>query len=257
MQPQSGYATGSITTQNLNPNSGVPTPGSFVQLPLTGTFDTIALQIVGTYTGVLSLQGTVDGVNWITFGGAQALTNLNTAVQSANIASATQGVFQADVASFQAVRLTALAAVTGTAVVSIGGTAANGMTGLDTPVTLSGTVTTTPNTAASAISLNAAATTNATSSKASAGSLYEISAANMSAAIKYLKLYNKASAPTVGTDVPVLTIPIPANGEASREFGALGKRFTTGIAFALTGAQAIADATALTAGDVQVHGTFI
>jgi hypothetical protein len=43
----------------------------------------------------------------------------------------------------------------------------------------------------------------------------------------------------------------------SYEFGANGKRFTTGIAFAITGAQAIADTTAVAAGDVQVHGSYI
>jgi hypothetical protein len=263
MQPTQGYATGSITTQNLNPNSGVPTPGSFVALPLTAIYDTIALQVFGTWGAqALSLQATVDGVNWITYAGAQSLTNLNTGAQTANIAAGTQGVFQADVASFQGVRLTQLTAgMTGTAVVSIAGTSANGVTGLDTPVALGagsaliGQVT--PSTTKSQISLNSAATTNATSTKASAGAIYEISASNMTAAIKYLKLYNKASAPTVGTDVPVLTIPIPANGFVAVPFGELGKVFATGIAFAITGAQAIADTTALAAGDVQLHGTYI
>jgi hypothetical protein len=257
MQPTQGYASGAITTQNLNPNSGVPTPGSFVALPLTAIYDTIALQVVGTYTGVLSLQGTVDGVNWITFGGAQALTNLNTAVQSANIASATQGIFQADVASFQAVRLTALAAVTGTATVSIGGTSANGMTGLDTPVTIAGGLTIGTLPSGTGANLTAAATTNATSVKATAGNLFELTLDNFSAAPKFFKLYNKASAPTVGTDVPVLTVEVAANASRTIEFGNIGKRLATGIAYALTGAQAVADTTALAAGDMHVSLTYI
>lgn len=260
MQPTQGFATGSITTQNLNPNSGVPTPGSFVLLPVGASYDTIALQVVGTYTGALSLQGTVDGVNWITFGGAQSLTNLNSGAQTATIASAVQGVFQADVASFQSVRLSALAAVTGTAVVSIAGTSNNGITGLDTPVTISGTVATT--TTATPVSptdfaLTSAATTNATVVKATAGQLFEVTADNMTAAAKFLKLYRKATAPTVGTDVPILTIDIGANTHVAREFGAVGKKFLTGIVYALTGAQPVADTTALAAGDVHVHGSFI
>src|SRR4051812_15077088 len=42
-----------------------------------------------------------------------------------------------------------------------------------------------------------AATTNATSVKGSAGTVYGIQAFNTSGATKFLKLYNKASAPTV------------------------------------------------------------
>ena len=56
--------------------------------------------------------------------------------------------------------------------------------------------------------VNNAATTNATSTKASAGTVYGIIVANASAETRYLKVYNKASAPTVGTDTPVLTFPV-------------------------------------------------
>jgi hypothetical protein len=38
--------------------------------------------------------------------------------------------------------------------------------------------------------------------KASAGQVYSLFVSNINAAVRYLKLYNKASAPTVGTDVP-------------------------------------------------------
>jgi len=258
MQPTSGYKSGTISAQNSNPNSGVATANSTVQLPQATDYDTVAIQVAGTYTGALSLQGTVDGTNWITLGGAQALTNINTGAQVAAIPSAATGIWQADVSGFQSVRISANAAVTGSAVVSIAGTAQSGVVGIDTPIQIAtGQAVTVAQPSPSAISLNSAATTNATNSKATAGSLFEISASNMTASIKYLKLYNKATAPTVGTDVPVLTIPIPANGMAALEFGANGKRFTTGIAFAITGLQAIADATAVAAGDVQVHGSYI
>lgn len=257
MQPTSAYKQGNITTQNLVP-AGVATANSAVQLPQATDYDTVAIQVTGTYTGALSLQGTVDGATWVTLGGTQALTNINTGAQSATIASGTTGIFQADVSGFQSVRVTGLAAMTGTAVVSIAGTAQSGVVGIDTPIQIAtGQTVTVAQPTPSAISLNSAATTNATNSKATAGSLFEISASNMTASAKFLKLYNKATAPTVGTDVPVLTIPIPANGQISLEFGANGKRFTTGIGFAITGAQAIADTTAVAAGDVQVHGSYI
>ncbi len=97
---------------------------------------------------------------------------------------------------------------------------------------------------------SAAATTNATSAKASAGDLFHVEAMNTTASVKFLKIYNKASAPTVGTDTPVLTIALPpSNAAFSRSFPT-PLYFSTGIAFALTGAAADADATALAAADV-------
>ncbi len=89
-----------------------------------------------------------------------------------------------------------------------------------------------------------AASTNATSVKASAGQVYTVYAHNINAAVRYLKLYNKASAPTVGTDTPVLTIPIPGNtagAGAVLDTGGMGIAFGTGIALAITTGVADAD----------------
>ena len=119
-------------------------------------------------------------------------------------------------------------------------------------VTISGTPTVTANEGTPATgtgqTLTSAASTNATSVKASAGSLMEASIFNVTAATIYLKFYNKASAPTVGTDVPILTVPVAAGAVWAAEFGRFGKRFATGIAFAITGAAAATDATAIAAG---------
>jgi hypothetical protein len=106
--------------------------------------------------------------------------------------------------------------------------------------------------------LNSAATTNATSVKATAGTLYQATLTNVSAAAKFVKLYNKASAPTVGTDVPVATYQLLTSAGASTyQFGAQGWRFNLGIALAITGGLAIADSTAVAAGDVQVHLDYV
>jgi hypothetical protein len=96
--------------------------------------------------------------------------------------------------------------------------------------------------------VSAAASTNATSAKASAGDLHRIRGYNASAAVRYLKIYNKASAPTVGTDTPVLTYALAP----SREFdiNVAGFYFSTGIAYALTTGSADADTGALTLADV-------
>lgn len=100
-----------------------------------------------------------------------------------------------------------------------------------------------------------AASTNATSVKASAGNLYGLHASNINAAVRYLKLYNKASAPTVGTDTPVMTLAIPGattGGRLDVEF-AMPLSFATGIAFALTTGVADSDTGAVAANEQVVN----
>lgn len=97
--------------------------------------------------------------------------------------------------------------------------------------------------------IQAAGSTNATSVKAAEGRVYGWSLTNTSAALKYVKLYNKAAAPTVGTDVPVLTIGLPATSTVTVALP-FGIAFRTGIAYAITGVSTDADTTAVTANDV-------
>lgn len=97
-----------------------------------------------------------------------------------------------------------------------------------------------------------AASTNATSVKGSAGQVYGWYLFNANAATRYLKLYNKASAPTVGTDTPVLTIPIPGGSAANVEF-TNGIPFATGIALALTTGVADSDTGAVAANEIVVN----
>lgn len=98
--------------------------------------------------------------------------------------------------------------------------------------------------------LSAAASTNATNVKGSAGRIYQIIGYNAANALRYLKLYNKAAAPTVGTDTPVKTIALPPQSAFVIDNADLGRYFSTGISFALTVNVADSDTTALTAGDV-------
>lgn len=97
--------------------------------------------------------------------------------------------------------------------------------------------------------INAAASTNATSLKASAGNIDAIDVFNPAAYNVFLKLYNKASAPTVGTDTPVMTIPVQAGGGYSKTWPK-GFFFSTGIAYAITKLQADSDTTVVVAGDL-------
>jgi hypothetical protein len=100
-----------------------------------------------------------------------------------------------------------------------------------------------------------AASTNATSIKASAGRLHTIAAFNVNAAARYLKIYNKASAPTVGSDTPVLTFAIPGNTAAAGFTidSSIGWALSTGIAIALTTGITDADTGAVAASEIAVN----
>lgn len=98
-----------------------------------------------------------------------------------------------------------------------------------------------------------AATTNATVVKASSAQLVGIVASNVNAAVRYLKLYNKATAPTVGTDVPLLTLSLPLGGvPVVASFGD-GIPFSAGLSFALTTGLADADTAAVAASEIIVQ----
>lgn len=103
--------------------------------------------------------------------------------------------------------------------------------------------------------VSAAASINATVVKASVGRLYRITGFNASAAVRYLKLYNKATAPVPGTDTPVASFRIPASSPIAIDYGSIGLSFAAGISYVLTTGTADADTGALTAGDIE-HLTF-
>lgn len=102
------------------------------------------------------------------------------------------------------------------------------------------------------------ATTNAVSIKASGGNLYSIIGIGLTSTVRYLKLYNKASAPTVGSDTPTMTIPIPANTQGAGVALAfsIGVNFSLGIAIAITSGSADNDTGAIGAGDVILNLTY-
>lgn len=94
----------------------------------------------------------------------------------------------------------------------------------------------------------AAASTNATSLKGSAGQVYEACVNSNATYPVYLKLYNKATSPTVGTDTPVKVIQAQAGVPACMRTEE-GFAFGTGIAWALTKGITDADTTAVLISD--------
>lgn len=125
-----------ITTQNLNPNSGAATANSTVSVTGLDGVASIGIQITGTYTGALTVQGTVDGTNWVTLPANLLSTPFGLYV-SPVIPSATQGYLTGSISGVTAVRVSANAAVTGTATVTIRASSAQGeiqgVQGLVTP----------------------------------------------------------------------------------------------------------------------------
>jgi hypothetical protein len=97
--------------------------------------------------------------------------------------------------------------------------------------------------------VQSAATTNATSTKGSAGVLNQWAFGNNGVGPAYVKFYNKASAPNVGVDTPVFVIYLPATSTVQHAPDA-GIPFATGIAYAITGAATDGDTTAVAADQV-------
>ena len=97
-----------------------------------------------------------------------------------------------------------------------------------------------------------AGSTNATNVKNSAGQVYGIDVSNTNASARYLKLYDKASAPTVGSDTPIGTYLLKA-GELTQLRFPQGKTFASGIGFALTTGVADADTGAVSANEHVVN----
>ena len=230
----------------------------------TGT----ATMSVGTFVFEASIDST-NGTDGTWFAIQAAQTNANTPGTSAALSGIAAGAgnafaWEASVNGNAWVRVRCTVAVTASSTAQwtimrgvyatepIPAIQSHGITGT---VTVAGATTGTPATG-TAYSLETTAVAVAASVKASAGALFELSLSNPTATAAYVKLYNKASAPVPASDVPVLTIPLPANSAVVQQFGALGKRFATGIALGITGAIGKTDTTATVAG-LQIHGTYL
>lgn len=94
--------------------------------------------------------------------------------------------------------------------------------------------------------------TNSTVIKASPGQILALYNSNSSGGIEYLKIYDKATAPVVGTDIPVMTLLLPSSpGGAGAALDVVsGINFIHGIAIATTTGYADADTGVVAAGDI-------
>jgi hypothetical protein len=107
---------------------------------------------------------------------------------------------------------------------------------------------------------SSANSTNATSVKGSSGAVFNMIIHNThsggggggSGSAIAFRLYDKATAPIVGTDVPMIVIHVSANSSKEINFTS-GITFTNGIAYSLTAGDALLNATAVSADGVQLY----
>jgi hypothetical protein len=124
--------SGSITTQNLVP-AGVATAGSAVLFQPAGHASGV-VQVTGTYTGALSLQFSVDNVTWVTSNNPTAFFRTGTSATAGTIGSGLTDIWRFQVGSVPYARITGLAAMTGTAVVTINLSMSSDQTMLAVPI---------------------------------------------------------------------------------------------------------------------------
>ncbi len=267
---QDDYLRGQATQTAIVGNILTPTSGT---TPLDVTkYRSFTCQVVSTGTaGTFIFEGSNNGINFQPIPVYNQALVVRVPIITAITATNTQIMYEG-ACNFKFLRLRIVSTITGgslqahtifmhtplgaTSQVVSNGTAANLLATVSGTLTSAGTTTNTPATP-TASAINSAATTNATSIKASAGTVYNVLVSNTGASTRYVKLYNKASAPTVGTDIPVITISIPTNGTVQAEFGALGYRFATGIALAITGGAADTDTTSVGVSEVKVLTSYI
>lgn len=219
-----------ITVQGVASMTALKVDGSAVTQPVSGTFWQATQPVSGTVTttppaNASSNVAQINAVTPLMGNGVTGTGSLRVTVASDNTA------------------FTVNAAQSGTWTVQPGNTANT------TPWLATNVPGTAPGSTRSRI--KAAASTNSTNLKVSAGVVLGYALYNNTASAKAFKFYDKATAPTVGTDTPAFTVIIPASGGANIEFSS-GIPFSTGIGYGITGATADADTTATAVDDV--HG---
>ncbi len=237
----------------------------------TERFSNLMIHCAGTFAGVnCTFEGSLNSTNgtdgnWFA---VQAIrSNANTIETTTGVlAAAPAYAWELSVNALRYFRIRATAWTSGAQVWTlipgtyatepIPGAQVSGTQPVSGSLTSAGTTTNTPATP-SPSNINSAANTNATVVKGSAGTLYNIGASNTGGAAAFIKLYNKATAPTVGTDVPALVLVVPAGGNVDFDLGPMGHRFSAGIGLAITNLAADTDTTAVAASQVKVLTSYL
>lgn len=258
--------TGDITA--IQATSGTPVVGGTVEGDVSRASN-MMIFCTGTFAGVnVTFEGSIEAsgaTNWFAVQAVRSNANtieLVTGALSAQPAYA----WEASVNALKRFRVRATARTSGTqswrfvqgtyATEPIPAAQISGTQPISGTVTLT-TTTVTPAVPATPYFVNSLATTNGALVITGTSSLQSLYATNTGATPAFVKLYNKATAPTVGTDIPEMIIPVPAvvgsiPGVANPVIGFSGQRFPLGLGIAITGGEADNDTTAVAAGQVKV-----
>lgn len=251
--------TGNITANGQTVSMACRNMGHAV-LYCTGTFSGISVNFEASVDSTTGSDG-----NWFAIDVKRTGSN-TVEISSGTLSSAPGYGWRVNLVGLKYIRVRATLFTSGTQVwtmqpsaMAVDSSPANQVSGtqpISGTLTSAGTTTNTPATPLTHIA-SSAASTNATSVKASAGTLYGVVVSNAGASAAYLKLYNIASAPTPGGTIVNMLIPIPATSVVSVNFGAMGMRYTLGIGYATTTLPADSDATAVAANQMKINISYL
>lgn len=239
--------------------SGDVSRASNVMMFCTGTFSTVNCTFEG------SLESSGDS-NW--FGVQAVRSNANTIETSTgNLSAQPAYAWELSVNGLKRVRVRCTARTSGTQswrfvlgtyatepIPAAQVSATQAVSGTVTATVTAGTVN--PVVPATPYILNSAASINNALILTGTSGLQAFYATNIGATVAFVKLYNKATAPAVATDVPAMILPVPAAvsgvpGVCTLPIGFSGFRFALGLGIAITGGIADTDNTAVAAGQVK------
>ena len=229
----------------------------------------VATSLVGHNATFEASNNSTNGTDGNWYSVQMVRSNANTVETSTGVLAATPAyMWQVNVSDYGYFRVRATAHTSGTAayilnpsayvsepIPAVQVTGTQPISGTVTATVTAGTVN--PVVPATPYFLNSAATINGALIITGTSNVSSFYATNEGATTAYIKLYNKATAPTVGTDIPEMIIPVPAAvsgvpGVANPNIGFHGYRFALGLGIAITGAAVHTDTTAVAAGQVKV-----
>lgn len=263
--------TGDITA--VQATIGTPVAGGTVAGDVSRASNVMAF-CTGTFAGVnCTFEGSLEATGDTNWFGIQAVrSNANTIELTTGVLAAQPAYsWEMSVNALRRVRVRCTARTSGTQAwrfvqgtyatepipaAQISGT--QPVSGTVTATVTAGTVN--PVVPATPYFVNSAATTNGALVLTGTSGLQAFYATNEGASAAYVKLYNKATAPVVGTDIPEMTFTIPAAaggvpGVYNLAMGFHGFRFALGLGISITRNAVYTDTTAIGAGEVKVKLT--
>lgn len=256
--------TGDITA--VQAAIGTPVAGGTVSGDVSRASNAMAF-CTGTFSGVnVTFEGSLEATGETNWFGIQAVRSNANTIETATGSLSAQPVYgwEMSVNALKRVRVRCTARTSGTQSWRfVQGTYATepipaAQVSATQPVSGTVTATVTPPAPATPFFVNSVASTNAALVLTGTSGLHALYATNTGAGVAYVKLFNKATAPVPGTDVPQMIIPVPAAasgvpGVAQIPTGFIGYRFPLGLGIAITGGAADTDTTAVAAGQVKVQ----